>query len=419
MRSRLIPQPTLALSVIAIGVLAAPPTRAGVEYVTRVGSCQVVDRIGDGKDLSIMAGQNMRFEVWGAGIDVNPGVSGDDSTVNARIIAGSARGGPQNLVGPCRAATGSVQVEVDAPANTTQVLQRTLRFRMPLGDTSPLQIRIVPFPQPQWRFTGFQETPHHCLTRGLTPIVKDQQDTRIVITLPPGAAQDTSNCQLRLFTSLSFGSVPEIDIQRDFNLSLSGLPNFLAPAAQALGMRAYSWLPTSSLTLEANMAALRAINSTRNVTLTVAMPNGRSDTLTVQVNPPSVSNAFAQAVVCRNPSTGTTVNAGDAFNCELRLAQAPTQPQPVTFEAIDRLCFAAGSPAVNYNNVTGVGTFNAQPGSTYYEIPLRSVGGNGSTGQPCASQTGVSHLLKFWLGTRDTESGPDFSQTTVRLRALQ
>lgn len=411
----------VAAASVSAALLSGAPARAAVEFVTPVNDCRIVDRIGDGKDLSLQAGQNVRFEVWGSGVDVNPGVGGDDSQVNARIVPGSARGGPQNAAGSCRYPTGSVRVEVDSPAGTSQTLQRTLRLRMPLGDTSPLQIRVVPFPQPQWRFTGLNESPQNCLTKGLNPIVRDQQDTRVVITLPPGAAQDTSNCTLRLFTQVSFPSMPEIDIKRDFDLSLTGLPAFLARYAGTPLEVPANWTSSGKvLTLEANIANLRAVSAVTNATLTIAVPNGRSDTLTVRVNPPPVANAFAQAVQCRNQSTGTTVNAGDAFGCEVRLAQTPPAGgQTITFEAIDRLCVAAASPAVSYSSATGVGTFNAPATGTIHEIPLRAVGGASASGQACASQTGVAHVLKFWVGPRDAESGPDFSQTQIRIRALQ
>lgn len=409
-----------AIGLAAAASLLAAPARAAVEFVTPVGGCTKVDQIGDGKDLSLQAGKNVRFEVWGSGVDVNPGVSGDDAAVNARILAGTARGGPQNAVGTCRYATGSVGVEVDSPGGTTQTLQRTLRFRMPMGDTSPLQIRVVPFPQPQWRFTGFQENPQYCLTKQLTPIVKDLQDKRIVITLPPGAAQDTSNCSVRLFTHISFpgGFVP--DISRSFSVALTGLPNVFTLYGPTPLEFNPDWTPTGkSLTLESNIAGLRAVNAPLSSTMTVAMPNGRSDTLTVQVNPPPVTNAFTQAVICRNQATGTTINVNDNFECDIQLAHTPPAGgQRITFQAIDRLCVAAGSSAVSYSSVGGGGVFTAPPTGTFHRIPLRALGGTTSAGTPCANNTSpVAHTLKFWIGDRDIESGADFSQTQIRIRS--
>lgn len=96
---------------------------AAVEYVTRAGECRSVDTVADGDDLTLQAGNNLRFEVWGDGIDVNPAVrvafdSGNNNVpVTARIIRGY---------------------------NGAE--QRSLWFRMPLGDESRLQTRVVPFP---------------------------------------------------------------------------------------------------------------------------------------------------------------------------------------------------------------------------------------------------------------------------------
>lgn len=394
---------------------------AAVEFVTPVGGCNKVDQIGDGSDLILQAGANVRFEVWGSGIDINPSVrvtadDGNAGTVGARII--SARSGPQNAVGPCRYATGSVQVEVDSPGGATQLLQRSLRFRMPAGDESRLQTSVRPFPKPGWKYNSswFSEQPDGCLRKGVGSIVKDMQDKRVTITLPAGAAQDTSNCTLRLFTTIVPETTSSWDIKRSFNYSISGLPAFF---------RLYGTLgaedPTApkTVTLEADIAALRSVNSVRNVTMTVAAPNNRSDTLALVVNPPPVANAFTQAVNCYNVATGSTINVNDNFECELRLSQTPPPGgQLITFQAIDRLCVAAGSSAVTYSSVVGGGTFTAPATGTIHKIPLRALGGTSSAGSPCASQTSpVAHLLKFWIGDRDIESGPDFSQAQIRIRA--
>jgi hypothetical protein len=75
---------------------------------------------------------------------------------------------------------------------------------------------------------------------------------------------------------------------------------------------------------------------------------------------------------------------------------------------------------VTYSSVVGGGTFTAPPTGTFHRIPLRALGGTTSAGTPCAgSVTPVAHTLKFWIGDRDVESGPDFSQTQIRIRAPQ
>jgi hypothetical protein len=73
---------------------------------------------------------------------------------------------------------------------------------------------------------------------------------------------------------------------------------------------------------------------------------------------------------------------------------------------------------VSYSPQTGVGTFTAPATGTIHQLPLRALGGNTSAGSPCADlESPVAHTLKFWVGPRDAESGPDFSTAQIRIRA--
>lgn len=83
-----------AIAAALTAMLALLPSvgEAAVEFVTLVGTCSKVDTIGDGGDLSLQAGNNVRLEVWGDGIDVNPAAhvtadDGDAGPVTARIIS--------------------------------------------------------------------------------------------------------------------------------------------------------------------------------------------------------------------------------------------------------------------------------------------------------------------------------------------
>lgn len=64
-------------------------SEAAVEFVTGVGDCVKSDTQVDNKPLSVQAGNNLRFEVWGDGIDINPSVrvTVDDSNNDALVTA--------------------------------------------------------------------------------------------------------------------------------------------------------------------------------------------------------------------------------------------------------------------------------------------------------------------------------------------
>ncbi|MBP5991127.1 MAG: hypothetical protein KA766_14070 [Piscinibacter sp.] len=424
------------LAALAAAAAWLPGTSvAAVEFVTTVGTCNKVDTPSDGKDLSVQAGNNLRFEVWGDGIDVNPSVrwtvdgGPNDNLVTARIV--KPHSGVENLGRGCRIAKGSVEVEVDSPDEAGATRQRSLWFRMPLGDESRLQMRVVPFRTPVWTFAderpaqgaaffrrALTQSPADCLTRSGGTVVRDLNDTRMTITLPPGANGDTSNCTLEFRTSVSPADSPEIDIQQEFGYTVS------SPAHMRLvsgDNRAAGALATRVIRFTGDVANIRNTRATRTSTLTIATPNpNRADTLTLVINPPATANGFAQGCVCRNAQTGDTINVNDLFQCELRLAQPPAAAgQLVSIEAQDRMCVAAGSNDVTYSSASGLGSFNAPATGTFHSIPFRANGGNTSVNPPtpCASRTSpVAHTLKFWVGQRGAASGQAYTQCQIRIR---
>jgi hypothetical protein len=158
--------------------------------------------------------------------------------------------------------------------------------------------------------------------------------------------------------------------------------------------------------------------STSNIVVTSSNPH-RTVNLTLEVCP-GIANGFTQAANCNNPLTGKSVKAGDLVQCELHLSLPPGNGQLITFQGVDRLCFAAGAPGVTYFTSTGVGTTTLTGSGLIFQVPLRVQGGSMSTGQPCASATGgVQQTVKFWVGQRDIESGADFTQDSIRIVSPQ
>jgi len=403
-------------AVCLLAFILPPAAHAAVEFVTAVGQCSKVDTIGDGKDATIQAGGDVRLEVWGDGIDVNPAVrvavDSGGGTVTARIV--KAHGGGENR---CGFVKGSVEVALDSPEDLTASIQRSLFFRMPLGDESRLQTKVVPFNKPSWVWNTPQQNPVNCLTKGIGAIQVLSQNKLLDIQVPPGSATDQTNCTVTVFTHATpdppYG---EVDISKQRTFALSGLPtNLLNVTASSLNFTIPA-IEQPQFTL--NIANVRGITADQDRTLTLSVPNGRNDTLHVVMHPGPV-NGFTQAARCANAATGTTINVDDTFQCEIRLAVAPTNGQLITFEVVDRLCVAAGASSVNYKPQIGVGTTTVSGSGTIFQIPLRALGGTASAGTPCASDTGVAHLVKIWIGLRDTESGLDFTQAQIRIRSIK
>ena len=403
-----------ALSAIALLIAAwSAPAQAGVEYVTGTGDCSKVDTIGDGKDLSIIAGPNVRFRVFGNSVNLSNPTSGfriatdsGSGSVAARIVSqGTDCGG-----------TGFALVEVDSAVDLASDVQRSLFFKMPLGDESRLQMRIRAFPAINVTWSQDPDSIVSCI--GVAERLN--QDKLLRISLPAGYLNDPTNCSSRTLrarvTNAAFG---EIDIRPSFNYAVSGLPGFLT--ASQPGPTTLS-VDTTILNLTIDAARIRALTTASNSTITVTSRNpSRTSTLALNVVLPP-TQGFAQAAVCRNPSTGNTVNVDDLVNCELRLANAPPAAgQLVTFEMRDKDCVAAGTTSSNmtYAAATGIGTIQlASTGTTIFQVPFRTRGGTSSAGTPCASLTGVQHTGLFWVGPRDNPSGPDFTTATFRIRTL-
>lgn len=399
-------------------------SEAAVEFVTGVGDCVKSDTQVDNKPLSVQAGNNLRFEVWGDGIDINPSVrvtvddSNNDALVTARIIR--AHNGAANLLRGCKIAKGSVELEVDSPAEAGATRLRSLHFRMPLGDESRLQMRVVPFRTPVWTISNVVQRPANCLS-GTGTLVRDLNNARLTISLPPGANRDSSNCELEIDTLVAPEDRPEIDIQGSFRYTIS------APllTLRFSGVDTFRGaLESKHLVFTANVADIRRTTALRSVTFRLSTPNpNRSDTLALVINPPATAIGFTQACACRNATTGTTINANDDFQCEIRLSQQPPAGgQLISLAAEDRLCVASGASNVLYSSASGLGSFTAPGTGTFHLVSLRARSGSTSASppSPCASPTSpVSHTLKFWVGPQGATSGPAYTQCQIRIRAAQ
>jgi len=243
---------------------------------------------------------------------------------------------------------------------------------------------------------------------------KLNQDTKIKIQLPPGARQDQTTCnQNHLVARVTPATIGELDIPSVVKYTATGLPSFLQ-ASQTTGLSPSS---PANPSFTISVSGIRALTAASNSNIVISSSNpSRTATLNLEVQP-GIQNGFTQAANCNNPLTGKLVTAGDLVQCELHLSLAPTNGQLITFQAVDRLCFAAGAPGVTYFSSTGVGTTTLTGSGLIFQVPLRVQGGSMSTGQACASQTGVQQTVKFWVGPRDIESGADFTQDSIRIKS--
>lgn len=261
----------LCVAVACFG--ATSVAQAGVEYVTPLNACNAVDTSSDGKDLRLNPGR-IRFDVWGSGIDVNPAVSGGF----AATIVGR-RSGATNATGPCKKAIGSVTVEVNSSVTATTDERRILQFRMPLGDLSPLPVTVFAFRSFDYKWNG-PESAVTCLGTQR----QDLNNERLTISLPAGAQADTSNCIPSALRSVTFLSTTvAADLSPPCRYQFSGLPAWLrldTGSDQCTG-RSTSVSPRFIV----DTMAVRRITAQQTLQITATAPNGRSNAMTLVVNP--------------------------------------------------------------------------------------------------------------------------------------
>src|SRR5262245_9009378 len=167
-------------------VLASLPiatARAGIEFVTSATSCGT-RVVSAGQTLTILAGPNVQFEVWGNSVDLANPTSGFSFTgpggFSASVIA--RHSGAENFGRGC-GNTGSAVVRVDSPITLAANANASISFKMPLGDLTTLAIGLKALPAitSVWTNNGsLDPNSMPCLVKTGT-IAASVQDSRLTI----------------------------------------------------------------------------------------------------------------------------------------------------------------------------------------------------------------------------------------------
>lgn len=408
----------IAAMTLTLAALSVAAAEAGVEFVAPIGNCgSHVDAIGDGKDLFIIAGQNVQFEVFGQFVDGSDPTTGfrmaTDSgagAATARII--KRRNGVENTTRGC-GLIGSAEVEVDSDVNLTSNIQRSLFFKMPAGDESRLQITIKALPDISG--TIWTTTNVGCIVKTGT-LQKLNQDKKIKIQLPAGHRQDQTTCnQKTLSAQVHPANIGELDILGPtFTYSVTGRPAFLS-SSQTGGATNATAHPGLLFTFD--VPGVRALNAPSNSNILIRSPNtNRSVTLNLEIVP-EFANGFTAVASC-NPSS---LVAGNLTDCSLTLATAPTgTAQPITWRMTTANCFTQAVATAPYDPNASFQVFNFPVGQTTAIIRVRSVNNAG-----CTSQTTlITHIFEAWIGdfrknpqVTTVTSGPAYTKTTIKLQS--
>jgi hypothetical protein len=403
-------------AVFALAVLPASRAWAGVEYVTTTSNCST-HIAGSGNALTVMAGPTMRFEVWGNAVDLtNPSTGftfSGPSGMTASIV--TRHSGPDNVGRGC-GLIGSAVVQVSTPTTLTANASASVSFKMPLGDLSTLSMTIVAQPalsQAIWTTNGsLQPSTMSCIIK-TGSISTINQDTKLVIQLPPGAAQDQTTCtsnaiELRVHPASS----PNADVATAIKYNVTGLPSFVS-VAQSPATASPSAVPL--LTFTFNVSGIRALTAPSNTTITIANPiaTNRSTTLTLQVSP-TAGQGFSQ-VAAANP---TSTNAGNPIDFTVRLSAPASGSQVITWRMTQSACFRQALPEAPYSAAAPFQFFRFPQNATSAIIRVLSVNGGGCTNKLAPT----THIFEAWTGDSRTDpqvtavtTGATYTRTTISL----
>src|SRR5262249_17996051 len=148
----------------------------------------------------------------------------------------------------------------------------SVSFKMPLGDFSTLSMTIVPHPtltQATWTTSGsLQPSNMACIvkTGSITTI---NQDTKLVIQLPPGSAQDQTTCTSNVIGVRMHAAAGSADVMPGIKYNVTGLPSFVTVTQDPSTATPFA-APLLSFTF--NVAATRGLTAASNSTITIANP---------------------------------------------------------------------------------------------------------------------------------------------------
>jgi hypothetical protein len=398
-------------AALALAIVPTARARAGVEYATRTSDCNT-HLAGPGDPLTVMAGPNMDFEVWGNSVDLTNPTTGFKFTgpagMQASIIA--RHSGADNSGRGC-GFVGSAVVRVSTSGTMTTDANGSVSFQMPLGDFSSLALKIVAFPslaQATWTTSGtLQPSNLPCIVKtGSINLLN--QDTKLVIQLPPGAAQDQTTCTSNVIqVKVLPTAFPIVDISPSYKYNVTGLPTFLTDSQTPPAL--------NPLKFTFSVSRIRALTTTSSSTITIQNPiaTNRTTTLTLQVSP-TAGQGFAQ-VATPNP---TSTAAGNPIDFTLKLSAPAATGQIITWRMTQAACFKQAVTEAPYSATATFQFFQFPAGVTSANIRVLSVNNAGCTSKLAPT----TQIFEAWIGDSRTNpqvttvtTGPTYTRTNISL----
>lgn len=399
-----VPRREVVVRGAAVALALVSPARAwaGVEYVTTTSNC-TTHIAGPGNALTVMAGPGMQFEVWGNSVDLADPTTGftfsGPAGTTASVIA--RHSGTDNNTRGC-GFVGSAVVRLNTPGTITANAAASVSFKMPLGDFSTLAMTIVANPalsQATWTTNGALSSTMPCLVK-TGSITTLNQDTKLVIQLPPGASQDQTTCTSNTLGVRVQPATGSADVEATFAYKVTGLPSFVTVSQNPSSVTPFA---DPLLTFAFNVSAIRALTSTSSSTITIANPGAtnRATTLTLQVTP-TPGQGFSQ-VATANPAS--TI-AGNPIDFTINLSAPAAAGQVITWRMTQASCFTQSSSGPKYAASSPFQIFVVPTGVKSAIIRVLSVDNSGCT----TKLAPTTQIFEAWIG--DFRSNPQVTAVT-------
>ena len=378
-----------------------------VDFVTLPGNCQQhIDDQGNGKDPQLQAG-TVTIEMWSDFIEnastVSSSVGGVSATVTAR------RNGATNVARGCPL-KGSIELKVSSSQSlaSDQIVALTVNRSDTASSNFVQQVKIKAVPQFGLTFKGTDSL--SCLgAAGGVQFLENNK--RLQIQLPQGAAADLSNCNapvtlliqtpaptpfVQAVTSYSYslsstlaqqkliargtpaGNVSGpggLPIRLNTNLILipvfqqvSNPPTLFSPPP-APQPSTVGYVPQVGFPIQLNALTIRKTAVLSRLTVTATAPNGLTDSVNLDILPPPTLTGIESG-----SASPQTVDVGNTVDITAIFANAaPSNGETLTYRITTPSCFVfadTGAPLPTTRGLVGVGTLQlpagvgATPGAT-------------------------------------------------------
>ena len=368
-----------------------------IDFVTLPGNCQQhIDDQGNGKDPQLQAG-TVTIELWSDFIENASTVSSSVGGVSAVVTA--RRNGASNVARGCPL-KGSIEVKVSSPQSlpSDQIAVLTVNRSDTSSNNFVQQVKIKAVPQFGLTFKGTDALACLGAPGGVQFL---ENNKRLQIQLPQGAASDLSNCNapvtlliqnptptpfVQAATSYGYSLNSIVSQQRFIQagssagaVGLGGVPIHLTTRLVPIFVQisnpptlfspppppqpsAVGYEPQIGFPIQLTALTIRKTAVLSRMTVTATAPNGLSDSVNIDIVPPPTPTGIESG-----GASPQVVDVGNTVDITAIFAHAaPSNGETLTYRITTPSCFVFADTSAalpTTRGLVGVGTLSLSAGA--------------------------------------------------------